>query len=576
VRFCGICGQRIVVSTFSAERGASAPRPLQEAASGAPEPAARRRATTLVGAGAAAAASASTGSARAEGQARAAHATLLGMPAMQPTPTHRDQFNNKGKQATLLGMPEGPAPASFAAPAVPSPAESAPAPRAAAQAPEAKPMGSVAAGEGAAPRFGAPSRSRQAVSYDPRLAGAPEVAPPRRPWLLPMLGGAAFTLLLLGVALGLYLAYGRGARSSVRARASRSAGQLSLVVDVSNPPEGARVRFGEEERPLEGGRAVFALADDRLAVGDNRLELGVVTSGGEVEREVVEVPLAYRLSPDFAGLDQEPPRLRIRVEARPGTSVTIAGAEVALDAGGRGARELAVEGRPDDHSLVQTVAYRIQPPGGAVEEGEVRARIPVATLAIDRPGRSLVTDHAEVAVEGAAHPTATVTVDGAVVPVVAGHFKHRVAFDELGERTIEVIAREPGALRERVRLTVRRVADLVAEADAYPVDPSLTYEAIAADPAGHRGARVGFEGLVYNVEVHRGHSMLQVLASRCPEGRRCPLWVTYPAATDAELDRWVRVLGEVDGEQHFRTVGDRDQVMTVPRIRAVYVLPVTR
>jgi hypothetical protein len=347
------------------------------------------------------------------------------------------------------------------------------------------------------------------------------------------------------------------------------------------------VRFAGQDRALEEGRAVFPLGDRPLVLGPNRLTFTLVLPDGTTERAAVDLEVAYRVFADLGGIDEDPPRLRIRALAQPGTAVEIGGEPIRLDANGQGHRDFVVgggaEGRGaaapterEDHSVVQTVRYRVVPAGGTVEEGEVRARIPLATLALDRPGSSLVTDRSEVAVEGAAHPTATVTIDGTVVPVVDGHFKHMVGLADLGEHVIEVVAREPGAVPDRARISVRRVADLAAEARAYPVDEALTYATVAADPAAHRGRHVGFEGLVYNVEVHRGHSMLQVLVSRCGESRRCPLWVTYPAVTDIQLNNWVRVLGEVDGEQHFRTVGDPSQVMTVPRVRAVYVLPVTR
>ena len=62
-----------------------------------------------------------------------------------------------------------------------------------------------------------------------------------------------------------------------------------------------------------------------------------------------------------------------------------------------------------------------------------------------------------------------------------------------------------------------------------------------------------------------------MLARDCPRGSRCPVWVTYPAATDATLDSWVRVLGTVAGEQQFRAESGR--IMSSPRVDAAFVLP---
>jgi hypothetical protein len=583
MRFCGGCGQRIVASTLPESAPApppSRPAPKQtmmgmpalEGALLATEGVDRGQPMPFVAA-----------------SRRASHATLHGMPAAAEASIPAPSLPTEGRraaQATLHGMPA--ASRALAAPA-PAVAEASPPPGALAPAARLVPASASPIDPGAAgPRPPQPSRDRAepkpsfseprarvAVTYDDRLAKTQAARPPARPWLAPMLGGALVTFALLGLAVVAYFVH-RGSTPDVRARMARASGQESLVVEVPSAAPGTHVRFGEVDRALEGGRAVFSIPNGRLVVGDNPIELELVGPDGEARALTTNVAVAYRVFPDLEGLDEAPPRLRVRVIAPPRTMVELGGAELRLDAEGRGFRDFPVDGARDEHSLLQTVSYRILPPGGSVEAGEVRARLPFATLAIDRPGRALVTDRAYVEVEGAAQAAATVTVGGTVVPVVAGHFKHRVGLDELGAHRIEIMAREAGAVSHREVVEVRRVADLAAEAGSYPVDASLTYAAVAADPAAHRGEHVSFEGLVYNVEIHRGRSMLQVLVSHCGEARRCPLWVTYPAATEVELNGWVRVLGEVDGEQHFRTAGAPDHVVTVPRVRAVYVLPVTR
>jgi hypothetical protein len=57
----------------------------------------------------------------------------------------------------------------------------------------------------------------------------------------------------------------------------------------------------------------------------------------------------------------------------------------------------------------------------------------------------------------------------------------------------------------------------------------------------------------------------------CPHGERCPLWVSYPAATELTVDSWVRVLGVVQGEQQFRS--ETEEVKSVPKVEAVFLLP---
>jgi uncharacterized membrane protein YcgQ (UPF0703/DUF1980 family) len=99
----------------------------------------------------------------------------------------------------------------------------------------------------------------------------------------------------------------------------------------------------------------------------------------------------------------------------------------------------------------------------------------------------------------------------------------------------------------------------------------MTYARIQQSPAVYRGRKVALEGRVYNVDVSGGRSVIQILVRDCARGQRCPLWVTYPQATEATVDSWVRVLGTVAGEQQFRSESDR--IISVPRVDAELVLP---
>ena len=90
-----------------------------------------------------------------------------------------------------------------------------------------------------------------------------------------------------------------------------------------------------------------------------------------------------------------------------------------------------------------------------------------------------------------------------------------------------------------------------------------------------RVVQVGIEGeafgRVYNVSVEAGRSALQMLVRECPKAQRCPMWVSYPAATDFTVDSWVRVLGVLQGEQQFRS--ETDEVKVVPKVEAAFLLP---
>jgi hypothetical protein len=152
-----------------------------------------------------------------------------------------------------------------------------------------------------------------------------------------------------------------------------------------------------------------------------------------------------------------------------------------------------------------------------------------------------------------------------------GRFLHAYPVPALGDATPRIVARAPDRAPATRTITIHRVADLAAEAAGFEFDRALTYARIAQSPAVYQGQRVALEGRVYNVDVQGGRSVLQMLVRDCPAGQRCPLWVTYPAATDVTVESWVRVLGSVAGEQQFRS--ESGQVRTVPRVDATYVLP---
>jgi len=348
-----------------------------------------------------------------------------------------------------------------------------------------------------------------------------------------------------------------------------------LEIEVPGAEAGTRVRFGGEERELEAGRARFELSADDLTLGDNELSVDVVDPSGDVSSETVELHLEMRIRADLGPLSRTPPAIDVVVEAPAGSEVTLDGEALALDGDGRGTRRYPVDDAEASTEGVvdHVVRYRVHPPEGEDATGELRTRIPTTTLQLDRPGAQVVTDQETIEFAGAVAPGATVTVGGAPAEVTDGRFVFSYAIDEVGERTVDVVARVPGRAPRVTQVQLRRVEDLEAEAEAFEFNEELTYARIAQNPATYRGQPVRFDGLVYNVSVRNGQSVVQMLVSPCPDGDRCPLWVTMASATETENRTRVRVLGTVGGEQQFRS--QSGQVRTVPRVDATYILPLS-
>ncbi|AKF07942.1 DNA polymerase III subunits gamma and tau [Sandaracinus amylolyticus] len=420
-----------------------------------------------------------------------------------------------------------------------------------------------------APAYAAPDPLD--ATGDMSIAGLPSPAKRGRGLLLAML--AIGVLVMLGVVGG--LAWWRFGPRDTPIRATVAQGEQGEVLDVEVPgaPEGSRVRFGGAEQPLASGRARLPLSAEALHVGDNPLSIDVVAPDGAVTTHRVTLTLELRVRADLSTLDAAEPAITVVVEALPGSTATLDAQPLALDAQGRGSRAYPIAAITPgaDGSLAHQARWTVQPPSGEAAQGTLDTRVPLTTIQIDRPGDQVVTDRDRIEIAGAVPPQATVTIDGQSVPVNDGRFLHVYPLAQVGDATPRIVARAPGRAPATRTITIRRVADLAREAASFEVDRALTYARIAQAPAHFQGQRVALEGRVYNVDVQSGRSVLQMLVRDCPAGQRCPLWVTYPAATEVTVESWVRVLGTVAGEQQFRS--ESGQVRTVPRVDATYVLP---
>ncbi len=362
----------------------------------------------------------------------------------------------------------------------------------------------------------------------------------------------------------------KSSRHSLEVRVAQGESGDALVVRAGEAKPGTRLRFRGVERPVENAEATFALDASSLSLGENELNVDVIAPSGETTHESLVVFVDYRVFAELSGLDASPPTFSIVVLAAEGLTVEVDGRSVPLT-GGRGAVTVSVDTSHARGNIARHEArYRVRLADGSSVDGTVAVSVPVATLRIDRPGMTLVTDESSVEIAGASDAQATVTLDGESVAVEAGRFLRRVSLASLGERTFVVAASSAGKARQERRIVVRRVADLAAEARGFAVDAALTYARIQPNPNVYRGQGIRLEGRVYNVDQSEGTTTLQALARDCPRGQRCPVWIHYGAATDVQINDWVEVVGRVDGEQQFRT--DSNELRSVPRIDAAFVI----
>ena len=533
--------------------------------------------------------------------------TMLGMTASSVAPSVKQVDPSK---QTLLGMtrteaptataappttraPQAPPPAVIGSAPTPSPSAEEPGafhahPRSGAQklAPQSNrtmlgvmtpglPPPAVAGQAAPPPRYDSPAAKTELTYAPDSDEGRVDVwasesldSAPRAPVRRGPVVALVLLLVLVGAAVVGYL-YFRGGAAEVNAQVVTVDGAEALQVDVLGAVPGTKVRFDGREEVTQAGRAVFALGENDLQMGDNRLHVEVVEPSGASTSSTVVLSLAYRVRPDLSGLADDEPSVRVVVDAFPGSSVTIDETPVHLDASGHGVHRLLLAGEAQRGSLERDFHYRVLTPGKPPADGVVRVRIPFALLRVERPGAQSITDRERVEIAGAAHSDAIVRVNGNVVPVREGRFLAEIEVP-MGSSEHQVIAARGEQAPRRVTLQIRRVADLQAEAERYEVDEGLDYARLAASPNDYRGKRVAFVGRVYNVDVHDGRASLQIVVRDCARGRRCPLWVNYDGGVTVGLNEWVEVRGTVAGEQQYRAASS--EVRSDPAIDAAFVV----
>jgi len=283
---------------------------------------------------------------------------------------------------------------------------------------------------------------------------------------------------------------------------------------------------------LDGAHATFAdgksdlMLSTPLHIGDNPLALHIDRPGmGRDEVVKLVVPVSFRIRADLTGLTAPKPSVSIRVEAAPDSVVTVDGKALALSADGAATYSVdestETEGPADQSRVVAVqVPYSIAPKGAPAETGTVSARFSVAPLRIDVPGAHGVVDRDQVLVAGRAARGATVTIDGAPVPIAQdGSFETQVPLPSTGDRVLQVRAGTTLLTPRTVSVAVKRVVSLSQEARAFEHLKPLSYDAAMANPNGNVGQFVAVEGEVMKARAS-GHRSILIVDDRrgCAKG----------------------------------------------------------
>lgn len=348
-------------------------------------------------------------------------------------------------------------------------------------------------------------------------------------------------------------------------------GRDVLELRCESCPDGTIVSQGDAKATMQGNAAQLVLPAP-LAVGDNNVKLHIDRPGvGRDEDQSLVVPVAYRVRADLSTLAAKPPTITIRVDATPGSDVTLDDKPIALDAQGRAAYPIDVSAETEGPSvetrvLERKVSYSVTPKGGTPEKGTVSARVGVAFLRIDAPLAHAIVQDKTVSVAGQTTPGATVSLDGKPLAVDAkGSFAGTLEVAAVGDKNLLLEATAPQLAPRRVHLTVKRVENLESEAKAFEAASPLGYDAIAGDITSKVGQKTVVEGEVLDSTVISHQTIALVETHRgCAQGH-CLTRVVIGGEAQVAKGETIRVYGRV---ARAFTGGGK----TVPEVEADFVL----
>ena len=190
-------------------------------------------------------------------------------------------------------------------------------------------------------------------------------------------------------------------------------------------------------------------------------------------------------------------------------------------------RLLDVRGRPlalDVYCFDACVDYRAitTPPEGAAEDkkpqaqrGTLAVRAGIATLHLDGPSPTAVTEASSIRLFGHTVKGGSVTVNGQVIPVEpSGAFSRSIDVTKQGDNPIDMRADGPQLASRSAHFIVRRVPHLADEAKLRERLPSLGFDAMMADTAGNVQKDVIIEGEVLQSKTTGSQTLALIEAER--------------------------------------------------------------
>ena len=427
---------------------------------------------------------------------------------------------------------------------------------------------------GSLPAAGAPAHgvhsARPSAQHSSRREAA---AKPGIPALaaVSMVGAAG----LFAAAAVVWLFY-RG-HGSLEARATAPAdGKEQLELTCSACDDGTVARLDTGKATFAGHRASLPVSRP-LRVGENPMTITLVAPRGKQSFVDISVPVAFRVRGDTSGLDGPTPELRVLVSAVAGSTVTVDGKPVALNAEGEGRYVLDVSAEVTGldasvKTLERQLPYVVTPANGAAQTGTVSLQAGITPLVIDAPGPSVLLETSNFVLAGRTSKAGALSVSDRPITVdPTGRFAQMMNVSAPGETTIIVRATSKETAPRLFPLRVKRVDSLAREAERVRQRATSNYAAIAEQAGTKRGWAVALDGIGVDARTENYNTVIVMdVQSGCAHAP-CLARVTYGAPYTLTQGDKFSAFGEVVGLVDGPRSGSK-----IPEIRADFLLKATK
>ena len=346
--------------------------------------------------------------------------------------------------------------------------------------------------------------------------------------------------------------------------------QLDLTCAACD--DGAVARLDAANATFTGHRATLPLSRP-LKVGENPMTITLVSAHGKQSFVDISVPIAFRVRGDTSGLEAASPELRVLVSASPGSTVTVDGKPLTLNAEGEGRYAIDVSADvtgldANVKPLERKVAYVVTPPNAAPQTGTVTLQAGITPLVIEAPGPAVVLETSNFVLSGRTAKAGALTVSDRPITVdPSGRFAQMMNVSAPGETTITVRATSKDTAPRLFPLRVKRVDSLLKEAERVRQRATSNYAAIADQAEGKRGWAVALDGSAVDTRTENYNTVIVMDVQGGCSHAPCLARITYGAPFSITRGDKFSAYGEVAGVVDGPRAGTR-----IPDIHADFLL----